>query len=69
MDGVIRFLNGPLGRAARAVLGVALLGYGILGIGGVGGAALAVVGLVPLALGAWGHCLLEPFSRPASPAN
>ncbi len=63
MDALIRFMNGPLGRALRAALGVILIAYGIFGLGGVAGALLAAVGLIPLALAATGRCLLEPFAR------
>lgn len=66
VEGLIRFMNGPLGRAFRAALGVVLIAYGLFGLGGVGGAIVAVVGAVALTLGIVGRCLIEPFVRKAS---
>jgi hypothetical protein len=59
MAGLIGFMNGFWGRALRVVLGVALIAYGLLMLGGTPGIVVAIVGLVPLAMGLWGHCLLE----------
>jgi Inner membrane protein YgaP-like, transmembrane domain len=59
MSNLIQFLNGAVGRLLRVALGVALIWYGLLVLGGTAGAILAVVGLVPIGLGLWGHCLLE----------
>jgi hypothetical protein len=59
-----------VGRAARIILGLALITLGILSIQGTTGVVVAAVGLVPLAMGAWGRCLLDlvapkPISRHA----
>ncbi len=59
MSNLIQFLNGAVGRLLRVALGIALIWYGLLALGGTAGAILAVVGLVPIGLGVWGHCLLE----------
>lgn len=66
MSGIISFMNGGAGRALRIVLGVALIGYGLLGLGGSVGTVLAVVGLVPLVMGLWGRCLVELVSHQTS---
>ena len=63
MNALVQFLNSLAGRVLRVALGVVLIAYGFFGLGGVGGVVLAVVGLVPLALGATGRCLLEPLAR------
>jgi hypothetical protein len=60
---ISRGMNTGWGRAARIVLGLALMGIGI----GVAGATLAGIvlvglGLVPIAMGAWGHCLVEALT-------
>ncbi len=70
MSGLIGFMNGPVGRAARVVLGLALIAWGLASIGGTTGAIVAVIGLLPVAMGLWGRCLLElvapkPVSRHA----
>lgn len=59
MRALVSFMNGPIGRVARIGLGVALIAVGFGVVGGTGGMILAAVGLVPIALGASGHCLLE----------
>lgn len=59
MNGLIGFMNGGLGRLARAILGVALIGWGLASFGGTTGYVVAAIGLLPLALAVWGRCLLE----------
>ena len=65
MSGFISFMNGVWGRLARIIVGLALIAYGLLILGGTAGIILAIVGLVPLVMGLWGHCLLEVFSHPS----
>jgi Inner membrane protein YgaP-like, transmembrane domain len=60
MKTMIDFMNGGLGRAARVVLGVALIYVGLFTLSGsVAGYVVAIIGLAPIVLGFWGHCLLE----------
>lgn len=60
MKTLVSFMNGSLGRAARFVLGLTLIYAGLFSLqGGITGFAVAVVGLVPIAMGFWGRCLLE----------
>lgn len=59
-----RFMNSMVGRFARVFLGLVLVAIG-LRAGGGGGYAVAAVGLLPIALGASGHCLLEAVSGSA----
>lgn len=59
MGSLVRFMNGPIGRLVRVGLGVALIAYGLLGLGGTVGYLVAAVGLVPIALGATGRCMVE----------
>jgi hypothetical protein len=56
---IIGYMNRAAGRALRFVLGVALIAYGPLVLGGTVGTVVAIVGLLPIALALWGHCLLE----------
>jgi hypothetical protein len=56
---IIGYMNRAVGRALRFVLGVALIAYGPLVLGGTVGTVVAIVGLLPIALALWGHCLLE----------
>ena len=62
MKQLVSFMNSQAGRLLRGALGVALIVIGLAGVHGTGGTVLAVIGLVPLAMGAWGRCLLEPFT-------
>jgi hypothetical protein len=48
-------------RIGRVVLGVALIGTGILAVGGGWGWALAAVGLIPLVTGIVGWCPIYPI--------
>ncbi|MDP2328560.1 MAG: DUF2892 domain-containing protein [Dehalococcoidia bacterium] len=68
MRALVSFMNGPIGRLARIGLGVALIAVGLGVVGGTGGMILAAVGLVPIALGVSGRCLLE-FLAPKSPSR
>ena len=52
-------MQSKAGRAARVVAGLALIGIGI-SVGGAG-LVLVAIGLVPLAAGASGICLLAPL--------
>jgi len=61
MTAFVAFMNGAIGRWLRVLLGIALIVYGLLVFGGTAGAVIAAIGLLPIALGLWGHCLLEPF--------
>ncbi|MCL4465690.1 MAG: DUF2892 domain-containing protein [Chloroflexi bacterium] len=71
MASTIRFLNSWVGRAARVVLGLALIYWGwFLNGSSTLGIVVAVVGLVPIAMALWGRCLLQflPGGRKAGEA-
>lgn len=55
----IDFMNNPVGRGARVVLGLALIVYGVQYVGGTPGWALAAAGLLPMVMGGAGRCLVE----------
>jgi hypothetical protein len=59
-DRFVCFMRGARGRAARGVLGVALLAVAAL-VGGTAGVALAVFALVPIGSAATGICPLGPL--------
>jgi hypothetical protein len=59
MTAFIAFTNGALGRWLRVALGIALIVCGLAVLGGTAGLLIAALGLVPVALGAWGRCLPE----------
>ncbi len=50
-------------RVVKIVLGLALIAYGLVVLGGTTGLVPAAVGLVPLGLGLSGRCALEPLAR------
>ena len=65
---LMSFMSSGPGRAARVAVGSAMVGTG-LALGG-GWLALSIVGLAPLAAGAFGVCLLAPlFHLPLRPAG
>ena len=54
-----RFVNSPSGRLARIVAGISLMAWGYTLRDSETGIILMVVGLVPLATGAFDLCLLS----------
>ena len=58
MKGLIDFMQGAFGRVLRVVLGLVLIYAGLALVGGTAGIVIAVIGLVPIAMGVWGPCLL-----------
>lgn len=56
---LLHFMESTAGRALRGIVGVVLIVLGLV-LGG-GWLVLSVVGLVPLAAGAFGFCLLGPL--------
>lgn len=59
MSGLITFMNGTLGRVLRIVLGLVLIYLGLAVVGSTAGIIVAIIGLVPIVMGAWGKCLLQ----------
>lgn len=57
-----RFMAGPIGRGARALVGIVLIVVG-LSAGGTGGTILAIVGLLPLAAGVLNVCVIAPLLK------
>jgi len=68
VNGFVGFMNSPVGRVLRVVLGLVLIGVGLFWLSPPWGYVVAVIGLVPLALGLSGRCIFELFTRPAQHA-
>jgi hypothetical protein len=67
MNPFIQFIASTTGRIVRVVAGIALVAWGILGLGGTAGIIVAVVGAVPLLAGLFDFCVFAPlFSCPLS---
>ncbi len=67
MNGFINFMASSTGRIARIVAGVALIAWGLVGLGNTTGIIVAVVGAVPLLAGVFDFCIFAPlFGRPLS---
>ncbi len=60
MERLVWWMNRPVGRTARVLVGAALLAAGLL-VGGPWGWLVALIGLVPLGAGASARCLLGPL--------
>jgi len=59
----VNFMSSRIGRAVRIALGSAMIAIGIRLAGGW--LALSIIGIVPVAAGAFGVCLIAPlFHRP-----
>ena len=61
MIAFLKFMSSSTGRLARIVAGVAIIGVG-LWLGGAGGVVVAVIGVVPLAAGAFDFCVFAPLA-------
>ena len=59
MDKFFAVMEGPVGRVLRVALGVVLIYLGLVRMSGTGGRVLAIAGLLPLAMGLWGPCLVN----------
>ena len=63
MNPFVRFMQTPAGRLGRIVGGVALVGAGLMSVGGTAGYLMAILGAGPLAAGLFDICLMAPFFR------
>lgn len=67
MNPFITFMASPTGRIVRIVAGIALIAWGLLGLGGTAGIIIAVVGAVPFLAGLFDFCVFAPlFGAPLS---
>ena len=57
--GFAQFMNSTAGRVARIVAGLCLIGLGYSQGAGAAGVILVVVGLLPLAAGAFNLCFIS----------
>lgn len=64
-----QFMASAAGRIVRIVAGIALIGGGLLAVGGTAGIIMAAIGLVPLLAGAFDVCVFSAlFGGPLSGA-
>ncbi|GIK56089.1 MAG: DUF2892 domain-containing protein [Chloroflexi bacterium] len=61
MNPFITFMASTTGRIVRIAAGVALIAWGLLGLGGTTGIIVAVVGAVPLLAGLFDFCVFAPL--------
>jgi hypothetical protein len=55
------------GRILRIVAGIALIAWGLMGLGGTTGIIMAVIGAIPLLAGLFDFCVFAPlFGNPLS---
>ncbi len=67
MNPFVTFMASTAGRIARIVAGIALIVWGMIGLGGTAGLIVAVIGAVPLLAGVFDFCLFAPlFGAPLS---
>lgn len=67
MNPFVKFMASGTGRIVRVVAGLALILWGILGLGGTTGIIVAVVGAVPFLAGVFDFCVFAPlFGNPLS---
>jgi Inner membrane protein YgaP-like, transmembrane domain len=61
MNPLIKFLAASTGRIVRVTAGVALVLWGLIGLGGATGIVVAVIGAVPLLAGLFDFCVFAPL--------
>jgi hypothetical protein len=67
MNPFIKFMASTAGRVTRVVAGIALILWGLIGIGGGTGTLVVLIGLVPLLAGLFDFCVFAPlFGAPLS---
>jgi len=67
MNPFVKFMASTTGRIIRIVAGLALIAWGLMGLGGTAGVIVAVVGAVPLLAGLFDFCVFAPlFGNPLS---
>ena len=67
MNPFVSFMASTTGRIVRIVAGLALIAWGLLGLGGTTGAIVAVIGALPLLAGVFDFCIFAPlFGAPLS---
>jgi hypothetical protein len=57
----VTFMQSPIGRTLRIVLGLALIGFGLRAVHEAAGLIVALIGVVPLIAGTFGVCLVGPL--------
>ena len=67
MNPIVSFLASTAGRVVRILAGIALIAWGLLGLGNTTGIVVAVIGAVPLLAGLFDFCVFAPlFGAPFS---
>ena len=61
MSPFVKFMISPAGRIFRIVAGLALILWGLIGLGGATGIIVAIVGAVPLLAGLFDFCVFAPL--------
>ncbi len=65
MAALVQLMNSPAGRLGRIALGLAIMVVGLTSLAAPASYIVAAVGLLPIALGASGRCLVE-FVAPST---
>lgn len=61
MNPFVKFMASTTGRIVRIVTGIALVVWGLVGLGGTAGIVVAVIGAVPLVAGMFDFCVFAPL--------
>ena len=61
MSPFVKFMISPTGRILRIVAGLALILWGLMGLGGATGIIVAIVGAVPMLAGLFDFCVFAPL--------
>lgn len=61
MKGFVKFMSSTAGRILRAVAGIALIAWGLIGLGDTTGYIVAAIGVLPLLTGVVDICVVAPL--------
>lgn len=61
MKTFVKLMASPFGRIIRVIAGLAIIAWGLLGMGGANGYIVAAVGILPILTGMLNICVVAPL--------
>lgn len=61
MKSFVKLMASPFGRIIRVIAGLAIIAWGLIGIGGSNGYIVAAIGILPILTGMLNICIVAPL--------
>lgn len=61
MKSFVKLMASPFGRIIRVLAGLAIIAWGLIGIGGSNGYIVAAIGILPILTGMLNICIVAPL--------